>query len=77
MTSAAEWRESFPMIPWDEPLPILVWREDGSPLSVLACRFCIADLGLKAQDITQGTPDTAVWEKPDDFLEHLATVHGA
>jgi hypothetical protein len=76
MKSAAHWRESFPEIPWDDPIPVTVIREDGSPLSVLACRICIADVGLKAQDIIHGVEGLAIFEKPDDFIEHLAVEHG-
>jgi hypothetical protein len=75
MTSAAHWRESFPEIPWDEPIDVTVMRGDGTALHVLACRICIADVGLKAADILAGADGLAVFEAPDDFLDHLGTVH--
>jgi hypothetical protein len=76
MTTAAHWRESFPEIPWDEPIEVTVLRSNGYELNVLACRICIADVGLKAQDIIHGVEGLAVFEKPDDFIEHLAVTHG-
>lgn len=71
----AQWRESFPDIPWDDPIDVSVMRADGSVLTVLACRLCIADVGLKAQDILTRAPGLAVFETPDDFYDHLATRH--
>lgn len=76
MTTASQWRESFPEIPWDEPIEVTVVRsEDNEMVRVLACRICIADVGLKAQDILGGEA-MSVFEDPDDFIEHLAVAHG-
>lgn len=72
---ADQWRSSFPGIPWDDPLDVSVMRGDGSVMTVLACRICIADVGLKAQDILSRAPGLAVFEAPDDFYDHLATRH--
>jgi hypothetical protein len=76
VTTATQWRESFPSIPWDDPLTVTVMKADGTLVNVLACRLCIADLGLKADDILNRPEEIAVFEAPDDFIEHLATVHG-
>src|SRR5262249_1391450 len=75
VTTAQQWRESFPDIPWDDPIPVTVMKADGKTVSVLACRICIADQGLKAQDIIGGKEGTAVFAAPDAFFEHLLSAH--
>jgi hypothetical protein len=65
------------MIPWDEPIEVTVVQEDGRLRRVLACRFCIAEVGLKAAEILDPAMEgLAAWETPGGFLEHLVTQHG-
>jgi hypothetical protein len=71
--SPTEWRSAFPLIDWDIPIPITVALQDGSSLTAYACRFCIANFGIKASEIIAG--ETFAWVKADDFIEHMATVH--
>jgi len=56
--------QKFPRIKWREPLRV------ASPQGVgLACRFCIARVGLKAPDIP-ALPQTI-----HEFHSHMRTYH--
>jgi hypothetical protein len=63
VTNSAE--DLYPWIPWRTPLcasPL-----DGAALWV--CRLCVADHGLRAQDVD------LVWPTADAVARHLATAH--
>lgn len=72
-----EFRESFPWIPWDDPVKLTVVAEDGRVLVFWGCRFCIAAKGLKAQEMLREAENLAAWEKTDGFIEHMTIIHGA
>jgi hypothetical protein len=61
-----EWEERFPWIEWREPVRVT------SPLgSGLACRACIAELGLSGGEIPDLPQTRLAWE------QHMEEIHGA
>lgn len=60
----AELEQTFPEIPWREPLPVTTPGASG-----LACRFCIALYGLKGSNVGR-LPQTA-----EEFAEHMEALH--
>lgn len=79
MISAHALREAWPDIPWDEPVFITVVNPHGPDVSVIGCRICIAQIGIKAADILNvlDDPDSelSVWREPEGFIEHMQTAH--
>jgi len=63
-------RTAFPAIHWDTPIKIVI--ADG--LEGWACRYCIAQVGLKAQDVIDGAA-LAFFRLPVEVLVHLAREH--
>jgi hypothetical protein len=58
----------YPHIPWYEP--VIIHRSDTG-IERYGCRICIALDGLAGKDV----PDLP--ETPDEWIEHMAIVHGA
>lgn len=56
----------FPAIPWREPLRVTLL--DGSA-SGYACRFCVVQLGLNAEDIS------SLPKNPEAVLQHIEQEH--
>lgn len=59
--------ERYPEIHWYEP--VIIQHTSGG--TFFACRICIALYGVKGSDMT-GVPET-----PEEWIEHMAVVHGA
>jgi hypothetical protein len=59
--------KSFPSIPWREPL--LVSRDDLPETQHYTCRICMAQKGLRGQDVPR-LPKT-----PEEVVEHIHAAH--
>ena len=59
--------QSYPQIRWREPVEV---RVTGGKIHGLGCRFCIAQVGLKAADVA-GLP-----HNKEEFEKHMREVHG-
>lgn len=65
MISHFDLENRFPSLPWREP--IRVQRIDG--LVRYACRFCIAQKGLKAKELEHQ------FQTPEAVTEHIQREH--
>jgi hypothetical protein len=65
--SEAELRIKFPMVPWDAPAKV---TQPGLARARYACRYCIAQKGLKGADVPSLPTD------PAEVVTHIELVHG-
>lgn len=63
----AELRRAFPWIAWAEPIKI---EQPGLTEPRYACRYCIAQWGLKGMGVPTLPTD------PDEITTHIGLVHG-
>lgn len=66
-----ELEQRFPEIPWREPVAIRVGE-----IETWACRVCIANVGLRGQDVLDGTAASA-FETRGEFMAHWQDEHEA
>jgi hypothetical protein len=73
----ADLRTRFPEIPWDEPIDVHVVgeRKAGEDFYGWTCRYCVAILGLKAQDIIHDRAREQVFATRDEALAHIEREH--
>jgi hypothetical protein len=57
----------YPALPWRKPILVQTPRVSG-----LACRLCVARLGLRAEEIATSP---YVFPTPEEFDAHIRTVH--
>lgn len=62
MSDLERWRLDFPWIDWSEPITVATVGSEGR----LACRVCIAELGLKAGEL-----DGRLFDDREQFDEHM------
>lgn len=61
MSDLDRWRERFPWVKWEEPAIV-----EGIGEGRLACRVCIAQIGLKAVDV-----DHRLFDRREQFDRHM------
>lgn len=65
--SEQQLRQLFPQVPWDSPI---VLTGASGQRTEYGCRICIAQHGLKEEEIDQHPKNAP------DFAVHLLNVHG-
>ena len=72
MISEAELRERFPEIEWDSPVLVTIPERD---LVLFCCRICIAQRGIKAAEIVNGTQPRGVFFFRQEAEAHIEGAH--
>lgn len=66
-------RDRFPFIEWDEPQRIVIASNEGTSYYAYACRYCVAQKGLRAAAVLEG--HAAAWADYDEAKQHIEESH--